>query len=144
MIITSSTQSEPIKEDIFDYKRDTYWLSDGNGIDEWINFKIVFTHNPNASYTIPVIGIINGDATNDQAWKKYSRAKTIGVYINDKLIYTLNLGDTIQYQIFKLPFNIGFNNNIPFDLKFEIIDVSPGEREQVAISEIYLDPSIPH
>ena len=157
VIITSNQNNPYIDHSVFDFKRDTYWLSNGNGFGEWINFRTIYSDSdiwgaelwslpqePGPEYGIHTIGFVNGNATNIDYWTEYSRAKTVDVLVDGALLYRLQLIDTIEYQLFSLPFPIIFKYYIPFDIRFEIIDVYPGKNATVAISDITLEPLIYH
>ena len=106
--------------------------NDSNDADELQEPSVIIPDSP-----------VDGAANNDY-WTEYSRAKTVDVLVDGALLYRLQLIDTIEYQLFSLPFPIVFKYYIPFDIRFEIIDVYPGKNATVAISDITLEPLIYH
>ena len=113
-----------------------------NDDDKLKNIEYVFNEK-SAKFT--EIVIVNGNVKNDSLWNEYSRAKKIKMYINDKEFKTLILEDTKDEQIFKFQ-PIGAktkpkskNKNKQWNIRFEIIEYYPGNKQNVAISEIYFE-----
>lgn len=136
---------------IFDSDVRTAWVegAKGYGIGEYIE-----VHFPISYAQATHCYIINGYNKNERTWKNNSRVKTMNLYLDDKLIATVNLKDTRDEQGFQLPDTIPNSSDttsfktMEFDgtkykvstLKFLITDVYRGDKyDDTAISELYFD-----
>lgn len=136
------------KLSIFDDDVRTAWVEgvDGYGIGEYIEFLF-----PEGSPQATDCYIINGYNKNEKTWKNNSRVKAMDIYVEDKLIATVNLKDTRDEQHFAFPDTIPFyktttkrvvdGNTIEGSvIKFVITDIYKGDiYDDTAISEISFD-----
>ncbi len=131
-------------------KLNAYNIHDSDYGTTWINSdddklkSIEYVFNEKSAKFTEIV-IVNGNVKNDSLWNEYSRAKKIIMYINDKEFKTLILEDTKDEQIFKFQ-PIGAktkpkskNKNKQWNIRFEIIEYYPGNKQNIAISEIYFD-----
>lgn len=129
-----------VSYNIHDSDYGTAWINKDE--DKLKTIEYVF-NKKSANFT--EIVIVNGNVKNDSLWKEYSRAKKIKMFINNKEFKTLILEDTKDEQIFKFqPIGAKSNpkskkKNKQWNIKFEIIEYYPGNKLNVAISEIYFD-----
>lgn len=126
----------------------TAWVEgkDGYGIGEYIEFLF-----PKGAPQITDCFIINGYNKDEKTWKNNSRVKAMDIYVEDKLIATVNLKDTRDEQHFAFPDTIPFYKTTTKRIingetmegsviKFVITDVYKGDiYDDTAISEISFD-----
>lgn len=79
----------------------------------------------------------------DSAWRANNRVKRLKVYYNDREQTILELEDTRCIQYFDIG-TVGYSpyaiDRYPWTLKFEILEVYPGEKyNDTVISELYFD-----
>jgi hypothetical protein len=132
-LITTKNGKTYSPEKVCDLKLNTAWVEGKNdyGIGESIEFDAIH-------YPFHNIEIYNGFSKSLKAWKENSRVKTIKLYVNNNPQYILELKDTYQLQSFRI--DTLNNNNETVRLKFEIIDIYPGEKyKDTAITEINLN-----
>jgi hypothetical protein len=150
--------------------RSTAWCEGvkGYGIGEWVNMSIR-TKSSDIHWSnricFPELMIVNGYAKDAVTWKNNSRVKTLRLYVGDTHWCDLQLDDVIKPQIFQfkeadwiypsrsgkqIPAKGAFSNpwadnypEIPIyqtDLKFEIIEVYPGDKyDDTCITGIAVD-----
>lgn len=138
-------------ESIFDWDVRTAWVegSKGYGIGEYVE-----VHFPMGNARATSCLIVNGYNKDERTWKNNSRVKTMNLYIDDKLVGIVNLKDTRDEQVFRLPDTIpNFSDTTAFKimevesskykvstLKFLITDVYKGDKyDDTAISELSFD-----
>jgi hypothetical protein len=150
--------------------RSTAWCEGvkGYGIGEWVNMSIrtkSYYEQKNDDICFVELMIVNGYAKDAVTWKNNSRVKTLRLYVGDTHWCDLLLDDDIKPQIFQLkendmiyPAKLGkpipekgafskpLNNDAPeitifqTDLKFEIIEVYPGDKyDDTCITGIAVD-----
>ncbi|MEN7551602.1 Hint domain-containing protein [Rapidithrix thailandica] len=125
-----------------DYK--TAWVEGDEGFGTGEYLKYIFAAN---SPRINKIIVANGYVKNETAWRNNSRVKKLKLYLDDQPYAILNLRDQRAGQHFSIsplgnkPSTTDDLSNAPdWTLKFEILEVYPGEKyKDVAISEIYFD-----
>lgn len=102
----------------------------GQGIGEYLEY--FFKNNSPRLHTIL---IYNGLVKSENAWKSNSRVKTLKLMVNGEDFAILNLADSKAEQ----SFNIGLLGHRPdgkdLILKFEILDVYPGENTRTLPSQ---------
>jgi hypothetical protein len=136
----SVDKEKNISENIHDADYGTCWINKNQD-----SLKIIeFVFNKESAKFTEIV-IVNGNVKSDSLWREYSRAKKIKMYLNDAEYKILNLEDNKNEQIFKLE-PVGAktkpkskNKNKQWVVKFEIIEIYKGKRENIAISEIYFD-----
>jgi|DewCreStandDraft_4_1066084.scaffolds.fasta_scaffold11865_2 hypothetical protein len=133
---------------ISDNRVDTAWIENGKkeGIGEEITFnfhEITFAPVYEKKYRaieVKEIKILNGFCKDEETWQKYNRAKKIKILLNNQVKYFVNLHDSKNWQIIKLPVPITIKSGDK--IKIEIVDVYPEIRNariaNTAISEISL------
>ena len=142
--IQSSTKCEYLDK----HHINSYKIHDSDYGTAWINndddkFRFIeYLFNPESSDFTEII-IVNGNVKNDSLWNEYSRAKKIKMYINGKEFKTLKLEDIKYEQVFVFK-RIGRktkpkskNKDKQWIIKLEVIDVYPGIKQNIALSEIY-------
>lgn len=120
-------------ENVCDLQLNTAWVEGKNdyGIGESIEFEAV-------QYPFHTIEIYNGYSKSLKNWNENSRVKTIKLYVNNHPQYILELKDTYQLQSFRV--DTLNSNKETVSLKFEIIDIYPGEKyKDTAITDINLN-----
>ncbi len=139
-------------ENVQDFNLKTAWIegSPSNGIGEYFIFNITFDHGRQYGGSAQFNGIIevfNGYCKTEKIWKQNSRIKSLKMHLNSIAICYIELKDTWQYQsidISKFFKNLenGQNSNAKYEikesdqLKFEIVDIYPGDKcKEVALSE---------
>ena len=137
---SSSLSNKYPAENAHDFSITTAWVEgvDGNGVGEWLTYSFSGT-----CPRITHIAILNGYTKTAATWKNNGRVKTMRMYYNNKPYAILHLKDTRDLQ----SFNVGLlgyveNPDAPelWTLKFEILDVYPGEKyHDTAITELYFD-----
>lgn len=140
--ITASSSLPPIKN--FDYKPanahdfsfEKVWAEGvkGYGIGEYIQY--FFKGN---CPRITTVYILNGHVKNEKAWRNNSRVKSLMMYYNDEPYAILKLNDTRSLQSYDVGL-LGYHDpKAPeWSLKFEILEVYPGERyDDTVISELF-------
>lgn len=127
---------------------DTAWVENGKkeGVGETITFsfrEITFApvyEKKYKSIEVKEIKILNGFCKDEELWQKYNRVKKLKVLLNNQVKYYVNLHDSKNWQIVRLPVPITIKSGDT--IKMEIIDVYPEIRNariaNTAISEIYL------
>ena len=123
-----------------DFNHESVWAEgvDGDGIGEYIIY-----HFPATCAKVTGVKILNGHAKNENLWKANNRIKSLKVYYNGKEHAILELEDTRCLQFFEIGI-VGYGPsstyNRPWNLKFEIMEVYPGEKyNDTVISELYFD-----
>ena len=137
--ITASSQlgSNYKASNIHDFSFKCAWVEGikGGGIGEYIEY--VFK---NESPRINEIDIFNGYLKNDSSWKNNSRVKKLKLIINGKPYAILNLRDSKSLQTFKMPLLGRRKDKEDLILRFEIVEVYPGDKyEDTALTEIFFD-----
>ena len=137
---SSSLSNKYSAENAHDFSITTAWVEgvDGNGVGEWLTYSFSGT-----CPRITHIAILNGYTKTAATWKNNGRVKTMRMYYDNKPYAILHLKDTRDLQ----SFNVGLlgyfeNPDAPelWTLKFEILDVYPGEKyHDTAITELYFD-----
>ena len=127
-------------ENAHDFNHESVWAEgvDGNGIGEYITY--IF---PATCPRVTGVKILNGYVKNESLWKANNRIKSLKVYYNGEEYAILELGDTRCIQFFEIG-TVGYGPHTtdkdPWTLKFEILDVYPGEKyDDTVISELYFD-----
>ena len=127
-----------------DFDLKTAWVEgvEGYGVGEYLEYEFIAS-GPRITNII----IANGYVKTERAWQDNSRVKKLKVYLNDKPIVVLKFEDKRAEQHFEID-PIGLSDrqnakeyeNVFWTLKFEILEVYPGDKyEDTVISEIYFD-----
>lgn len=147
-IKTTSEQKGFESSNINDNYANTAWIENGKneGIGETITFnfrEITFApvyEKKFRSIEIKEIRILNGFCKDENTWEKYNRVKRFKILLNDTVKYYVDLHDSKNWQIVKLPVPITIKSGDK--IKLEIVDIYPEIRNarvtNTAISEIYL------
>ncbi|EZH75750.1 hypothetical protein ATO12_02875 [Aquimarina atlantica] len=116
----------------------------GYGIGEYLEYSFY-----QGSPRITEIIVVNGYVKSETAWRNNSRVKKLKVYIKDEPYAILNLTDQRAAQHFKVDPIGKLDKSIdyitskslpPWTMKFEIMEVYPGDKyEDTVLSEIYFD-----
>ncbi|WP_017733054.1 NADase-type glycan-binding domain-containing protein [Nafulsella turpanensis] len=129
----------------------TAWIEGASGYGARQSFSFVLSAEEPFNYKNfnGVIEIFNGYCKSESIWKANSRVKKLKMYYEDIPVCLVELADTWQYQSFDIghffksyrypdaPFQLSNGSS----LKFEIIEVYPGEKyKDVAVSE-FVTPS---
>lgn len=126
-----------------DSRLSTAWVegAEGDGIGE----RLTFTFSPH-SWPVSEIKIVNGYAKNEKVWRANSRIRKLKVLHNGQWVYTLQLADIRDLQVFLLPDTLGTpSGKAPWTLSFEILEVYPGSKfSDTAITEILFGPELAH
>ncbi len=145
---TSSGMERFGPANIKDNYADTAWVENGKkeGVGETITFnfhEITFApvyEKKYKSIEVKEIKILNGFCKDEETWHKYNRIKKFKVLLNNKVKYYVDLHDSKNWQIVKLPVPITIKSGDKISL--EIVDIYPEIRNariaNTAISEIYL------
>ena len=127
-------------ENAHDFNHESVWAEgvDGNGIGEYIIYRF-----PATCPRVTGVKILNGHVKDEGLWNANNRIKSLKVYYNDKEHVILDLEDTRCVQFFEIG-TVGYGPSAtgkdPWTLKFEILDVYPGDRfNDTVISELYFD-----
>lgn len=85
----------------------------------------------------PVYGLdlINGYWKNDELWEQYARVKKVRLYYNNKHLCDVAFADTRRWQRSLFPDQMVRSGD---SMTIEILEVYPGKRQEVAISELVL------
>lgn len=114
----------------------TAWVEgkSDNGINEYLELKTDGT-----SFTQTLV-IYNGYQSTISAYKNNSRVKKLGIHLDGKILYKVNLLDVMGGQTIAFPEKINekLNDGGKHVLRLIILDVYPGAKwKDTAISEIY-------
>ena len=127
-------------ENAHDFNHESVWAEgvEGNGSGEYITY--IF---PATCPRVTGVKILNGYVKNESLWKANNRIKSLKVYYNGEEYAILELEDTRCIQFFEIG-TVGYGPHTtdkdPWTLKFEILDVYPGEKyDDTVISELYFD-----
>jgi len=135
--LSSQSQNSYVAKSANDLSYSTAWVEgkEDSGVGEFIEYTF-----KNKSPRITAIIISNGYMKSDKAWKNNNRVKSLRLYVNGKAFGILNLTDTKTDQTFELG-TFGHNEDgSDLVLKFEILEVYPGDKyDDTAITEIYFD-----
>lgn len=137
----SSTLSERYSaSQAHDFSIISAWVEgvDGNGEGEYLLYSF-----PGSCPRITSVLILNGYTKTDATWRANGRVKKIRMYYDGKPYAILNLEDTRSLQRFDVGV-LGHRKDAEppsvWTLKFEILEVYPGEKYQdTAITELYFD-----
>lgn len=139
-VTSSSSLSEKyIGKRADDFSIITAWVEgkQNNGEGEYLLYSF-----PGTCPRITGVMILNGYTKNEEVWRDNGRAAKLLMYYNDEPYAILNLKDTRDCQVFDVG-TLGYKNknNAPaWTIKFEILEVYPGDKYQdTAITEIYFD-----
>ncbi len=85
----------------------------------------------------PVYGldIINGYWKSEELWSEYARVKKVRLYYNNKPLCDVAFADTRRWQRSLFPDQMVRSGD---SMMIEILEVYPGKRQEVAISELVL------
>ncbi len=127
---------------ISDFSYKTAWTAKTkDGIGETFEYTFPYNHP-----RITNILVANGYVQSKVKWKKYSRVKKLKMYLNKEYFGTLLLRDSYALQDFELIKPLGIydrnnnQNNEPWVLKFEIMEIYPGQNNlNPAITELFFD-----
>ena len=121
-----------------DFNHRSVWVegAPGQGIGEWLEYEF-----PGSCPRITTVNILNGHVKTDKVWRENSRVKSLKMYYMGKPYAILELEDSRTLQCFDVgvlgPHDAAAPN---WTLRFEILDVYPGEKYQdTVISELYFD-----
>ena len=121
-----------------DFNHRSVWVegAPGQGIGEWLEYEF-----PGSCPRITRVNILNGHVKTDKVWRENSRVKSLKMYYMGKPYAILELEDSRTLQCFDVgvlgPHDAAAPN---WTLRFEILDVYPGEKYQdTVISELYFD-----
>ncbi|MGZ8550519.1 MAG: NADase-type glycan-binding domain-containing protein [Chitinophagaceae bacterium] len=117
---------------IYDFEDSIKWLSSSNFKEDKINLYFNEGFPP-----LTTLIFFAGDQSSIENWNRYSRPKTIVVYINSKHWTDLVLKDCICKQVFN--FEPIQSKNKKLIMSFVIKDTYLGQDKRVAISEINFD-----
>ena len=137
-VCTNFNKEKTVTYNIHDFDYGTSWINTDRDKSKFIEY--VFNKK---SAQFSEIVIVNGNVKNDSLWNEYSRVRKIKMYLNGFEFRILNIKDTKDEQIFRFkPIGVktipkSKNRNKKWTVKFEIIEVYSGKRQNVAISEIY-------
>ena len=142
--LTASSQLQADKDSAYtaknahDSNHESVWIEggDGQGIGEYLLYEFA-----GMCPRINTVKILNGHVKSDKDWCNWSRVKLLKMYYNETDYAILELEDSRTLQCFDVGL-LGYNdkNAANWTLKFEILDVYPGEKyDDTAISELYFD-----
>ncbi|RYD84346.1 MAG: hypothetical protein EOP84_05735 [Verrucomicrobiaceae bacterium] len=85
----------------------------------------------------PVYGLdlINGYWKNEELWSQYARVKKVRLYYNDKPLCDVAFADSRRWQRSLFPDQMVRSGD---SMTIEILEVYPGKKQEVAISELVL------
>jgi hypothetical protein len=130
--VKPSQQREIPLKSIYDFDDSTVWISSANYKQDKINL-----HFGKYFSTLTSFIFYGGNQSNYANWNKYSRPKTIAVYINNQFWTDLQFDDCTCVQRFDFkPIQYKGKNML---ISFIIKDAYKGEDSRVAISEINFD-----
>lgn len=133
-------------ENAMDLNYKNVWVEGvpGYGVGEYLEYNFY-----QGSPRITEIIVVNGYVKSETAWRNNSRVKKLKVYIKGKPYAILNLTDQRAAQHFKVAPIGKLDKSIdyitskslpPWTMKFEIMEVYPGDKyEDTVLSEIYFD-----
>ena len=125
-------------EHAHDFNHESVWAegATGQGIGEWLEYEF-----PGTCPRITTVNILNGHVKSDKAWLENSRPKAIKMYYMGKPYAILELENSRTLQCFDVGVLGPHDENAPnWTLRFEILDVYPGEKyADTVISELYFD-----
>ena len=116
---------------IYDFEDSTKWLSSFNFNQEKLNL-----HFRKGFWPLTKLIFFAGDQSNMENWNRYSRPKTISIYLNKKYWTDLHFDDCTCEQIFEFE---PIKGNRSLVMTLVIKEVYPGIDKRVAISEINFD-----
>ena len=139
IVVTASSELPPTDtiaykaQNAHDHNSETAWVAGGDGIGEYLEFKIKV--RPNSKLTITGFDIFNGYVKNEVAWRENSRVKKLQMLVNDEPFAILVLHDSRFLQNFH--FDAISLAGREVNLKFKILEVYPGDKyADTAVSEI--------
>lgn len=116
----------------------------GYGVGEYLEYSFY-----QGSPRITEIIVVNGYVKSETTWRNNSRVKKLKVYVKNQPYAILNLTDQRAAQHFKVDPIGKLDKSIdyitskslpPWTMKFEIMEVYPGDKyEDTVLSEIYFD-----
>ena len=125
-----------VPKNIHDFSLKTAWVEgvEGQGIGEYVTY-----HFSSTAARVTHVIIANGCVVSERLYRANSRVKKLKMYVDGKPFAILNLKDVRKEQIFKFD-PIGRMHNNDWTMKFEILEVYPGDKyEDTVITEIYFD-----
>ena len=142
--LTASSQLQADKDSAYsaknahDSNHESVWIEggDGQGIGEYLLYEFA-----GMCPRITTVKILNGHVKSDKDWRNWSRVKQLKMYYGETDYAIPELEDSRTLQCFDVGL-LGYNdkNAANWTLKFEILDVYPGEKyEDTVISELYFD-----
>lgn len=142
--VTASSCLKPYKgytydaEHAHDFNHEQAWAEGvpGQGIGEYLLYQF-----PGRCPRITTVMIMNGYVKNKTVWRNNSRVKQLKMCYNGEPYAILDLEDSRSMQCFEVG-TLGFhdNNHPAWTLKFEILDVYPGDKhEDTVISDLIFD-----
>ncbi len=130
-------------DNIGDNNRQTAWVegAEGYGKGEYFEFDFIFDDTlTRCKYYCDYFTILNGYQKNGYNFYAYSRVKRFKVYIDGVPLCYLDLQDIPGMQFFSLPYFKYLGKNGKATLRFEIVEVYPGNKEkkkETAITELF-------
>lgn len=121
-----------------DFDHETAWVegAEGNGIGQCLTYSFA-----GSCPRVTAVKILNGYCKSKTTWRNNNRVKRLKMYYNGQPYAILQLRDTRDLQVFEVG-TLGYHDNTKpsWTLKFEILDVYPGDKyHDTAISELYFD-----
>lgn len=136
----TSGKTQPVAQ-LNDESPETAWIAEPAGKAGAIGTKLrlAFPKKLPADMEgeVPLYGLdlVNGDWRTEEAWAQRGRVKKLRVFYNDKPLRDVSFADSRRWQRALLP-DIMLRSGDALTL--EILEVYPGEKPGVAISEIVL------
>lgn len=138
-LVNPQGKSQPLKA-LFDESAETAWVAGSDpkigGIGTKIRLAFPAKIPKEIEGNTPVYGLdlINGHWKED-LWEQYGRVKKVRVYYNDKPLRDIAFADSRRWQRTLLPDKMVRSGD---SMTIEILEIYPGTRNGLAISEIVL------
>ena len=143
-------------ENIGDLNLKTAWVEGRADYGRGENFTFTIKFDPKTKYGSSgqfygKLEVFNGYCKTEKLWKQNSRVKSLKMYLNSNPVCIIELQDTWQYQCINIgKFFRNLESNQYLDakyelksgdqLKFEIVDIYPGDKyKDVALSEFVVE-----
>lgn len=131
---------QPVKA-LHDESAMTTWTAKhaakGGGVGTKLRLVFPAKLHPEIEGETPVYGLdlINGYWRTEELWEQYARVKKIRLYYNDRHLCDVTFADSRRWQRSMFPDMMVRSGD---SMTIEILEVYPGKKQEVAISELVL------
>jgi len=136
--VVNAKGTQPAKA-LNDERAETAWISEGPGSGVGAKLRLAFPKKIPAEMEgeVPFYGLdlINGHWKTEELWRQYARVKKARLLYNGRPLCDVTFADSRRWQRVSFPDIMVRSGDV---LTFEVLEVYPGEKGGVAISEIVL------